>query len=169
MLQCIGYMDRLDYVSMLCNEHVFVMAVEHIMTVSIAVSDSVLRCIMLEVTRMLNHLLNIACHAGDLGCLLCVLWLFEDRELMYMMSAVASGARLHSYMIIPGGLRTSISAVVMSDIVIYVAGLVGRIELILVIAVQHRLWLYRLVNVGVVGSAMSSSLSGVLLRCHGLT
>lgn len=71
--QCIGYMDRLDYVSMVCNEHVFVMAVEYIMTVAIAVSDSVLRCIMLECTRMLNHLLNIGCHAGDLGCLMCVL------------------------------------------------------------------------------------------------
>lgn len=85
-----------------------------------------------------------------------------------MLSAVGSGARLHSYMFIPGGLRTSISAVVMSDMVCYVTGLVGRIELLLVIAVQHRLWLYRLVNVGVIGSVMSSSLSGVLLRSHGI-
>jgi len=73
VLQCIGYMDRLDYVSMLCNEHVFVLAVEHLYGIVVTASTSMLRCVMLEITRKLNHLLNIACHAGDLGCLLCVL------------------------------------------------------------------------------------------------
>lgn len=122
---------------------------------------------MLELTRILNHLLNIACHAGDLGCLLCVLWLFEDRELLYMLSSSATGARLHSYCFIPGGLRTSLTSALNHDLVVYLQGLVGRLELIMVISVQHRLWLHRLLNVGIICNGLSGALTGVLLRSNG--
>lgn len=168
MLQCVGYMCRLDYVSMLCNEHVFVVGVEQIFVIVVSTMESKLRSSMLEITRCLNHLLAVACHAGDSGAMLAVLWLFEDRELLYMISSVCSGARLHSYMFIPGGLRTTITSAVLLDIVTYKFGLVGRSELLLVIAVQHRLWLYRLANVGVLGSSCSGVVSGVLLRSSGV-
>jgi len=85
-----------------------------------------------------------------------------------MLSSCASGARLHSNMYVPGGLRTNITAVHITNIVHNIPGLVGRIELLHVIALQHRLWLFRLVNNGVCGCCMSTSLSGVMMRSSGL-
>jgi len=85
--QCVGYMDRLDYVSMVAGEHGFCMAIESGLGVLCGVWVATERTILLEVNRMLNHLLNIGCHAGDLGVLLWLLWLFEDREVLYTILA----------------------------------------------------------------------------------
>nr|QHQ98631.1 NADH dehydrogenase subunit 7 [Namystynia karyoxenos] len=165
--QCIGYLDRLDYVSMVCNEHVFVMALECMLGVTIAVTGSLLRTIMLETTRMLNHSLHVACHAGDLGCLLCLLWLFEDREILYMFSCSCSGARMHAGVIVPGAVRAKVGSTMIAEMCVYSVGMVARFELLHVLTVQHRLWVFRLGNQGVL-SVVMASVTGVLLRSAGV-
>lgn len=101
----VAYMDRMDYVSMLANEVSYVETVEHLMSVDVCYVHHLMRMLLVEVSRIENHLLNIACHAGDLGCLLALLWLFEDRESIYDVLSMSSGARMHASSIIPGGIR----------------------------------------------------------------
>jgi hypothetical protein len=91
-----AFVDRLDYVSMLANEHSFVSSLECMVQAAVGACGASGRVQLLEVTRQLNHLLAVACHAGDLGCLTSVVWLFEDRECMYCFSTSAAGCRTHA-------------------------------------------------------------------------
>lgn len=92
-----AFFDRLDYVSMLSNEHAFILCLESQWVLSTSLSTSLLRVTLLELTRVLNHLLAIGCHAGDLGATNAILFLFEDRELLYSITCIGGGGRLHGF------------------------------------------------------------------------
>ena len=101
--QSIGYMDRLDYVSMMCNEHGYVMAMERLMNVDVPERAQYIRVMFDEVTRILNHLLWIGAHALDVGAMTMFLYAFREREDLMDCYEAVSGARLHATYYRPGG------------------------------------------------------------------
>ena len=101
--QSIGYMDRLDYVSMMCNEHGYVMAMERLMNVEVPERAQYIRVMFDEVTRILNHLLWIGAHALDVGAMTMFLYAFREREDLMDCYEAVSGARLHATYYRPGG------------------------------------------------------------------
>ncbi len=101
--QSIGYMDRLDYVSMMCNEHGYVMAIENLMNISVPERAQYIRVMFDEITRILNHLLWIGAHALDVGAMTMFLYAFREREDLMDVYEAVSGARLHATYYRPGG------------------------------------------------------------------
>ena len=102
-LQSVPYMDRLDYVSMMCNEHAYCLAVERLLGVDVPLRAQYIRVFMDEITRILNHLLNIGTHALDIGAMTMVLYTFREREDLFDVYEAVSGARLHAAYYRPGG------------------------------------------------------------------
>lgn len=102
-LQSVPYMDRLDYVSMMCNEHAYCLAVEKLLGVEVPERGQYIRVLFDEVTRILNHLLNIGTHALDIGAMAVMLYAFRDREDLMDAYEAVSGARLHAAYYRPGG------------------------------------------------------------------
>jgi NADH-quinone oxidoreductase subunit D len=102
-LQNVPYLDRLDYVSMMCNEHAYCLAVERLLGIEVPLRAQYIRVMMDEVTRILNHLLNIGTHALDIGAMAMVLYTFREREDLLDVYEAVSGARLHAAYYRPGG------------------------------------------------------------------
>lgn len=101
--QSIGYMDRLDYVSMMCNEHAYVMAIEKLLGIEAPVRAKYIRVMFDEITRILNHLLWLGAHALDLGAMTVFLYTFREREDLMDCYEAVSGARMHATYYRPGG------------------------------------------------------------------
>ena len=101
--QSIGYMDRLDYVSMMCNEHGYVLAMEKLMNITVPERAQYIRVMFDEITRILNHLLWIGTHALDVGAMTMFLYAFREREDLMDAYEAVSGARLHATYYRPGG------------------------------------------------------------------
>lgn len=95
--QNVGYMDRLDYVSMMCQEHGYCLAIEKLHNIKVINSGvKFIRILFDELTRVLNHLLAIACHALDIGSMSAIFWAFEERERIMEFYERVSGARMHA-------------------------------------------------------------------------
>ncbi len=101
--QSIGYMDRLDYVSMMCNEHAYVRAIEKLLGIEPPIRAQYIRVMFDEITRILNHLLWLGAHALDIGAMTVFLYCFREREDLMDCYEAASGARLHATYYRPGG------------------------------------------------------------------
>ncbi len=101
--QSIGYMDRLDYVSMMCNEHAYVMSIENLLGIKIPERASYIRTMFDEITRILNHLMWIGAHGLDVGAMTMFLYAFREREDLMDVYEAVSGARLHATYYRPGG------------------------------------------------------------------
>ncbi len=101
--QSIGYMDRLDYVSMMCNEHSYVMAIEKLMGIEVPERAQYIRVMFDEITRILNHLLWLGAHGLDVGAMTAFLYTFREREDLMDCYEAVSGARLHATYYRPGG------------------------------------------------------------------
>ncbi len=101
--QSIGYMDRLDYVSMMCNEHAYVMAIEKLVGITPPLRAEYIRVLFAEITRILNHLMWIASNSLDLGGMSVFLYAFREREDLMDCYEAASGARMHAAYFRPGG------------------------------------------------------------------
>lgn len=101
--QSIGYMDRLDYVSMMCNEHAYVMAIEKLLGVAPPIRAQYIRVMFDEITRVLNHLLWVGAHALDIGAMSVFLYCFREREDLLDCYEAVSGARMHATYYRPGG------------------------------------------------------------------
>ena len=101
--QSIGYMDRLDYVSMMCNEHAYVLAIEKLLEIEIPERAKYIRVMFAEITRILNHLLWIAACGLDLGAMAVFLYAFREREDLFDCYEAVSGARMHATYFRPGG------------------------------------------------------------------
>ena len=101
--QSIGYMDRLDYVSMMCNEHAYVMALEQMLGIEAPVRAQYIRVMFDEITRLLNHLMWLGTHALDVGAMTTFLYCFREREDLMDMYEAVSGARMHATYYRPGG------------------------------------------------------------------
>jgi NADH-quinone oxidoreductase subunit D len=101
--QSVGYMDRLDYVSMMCNEHAYVMAVEKLLGLELPLRAQYIRVMFDEITRILNHLLWLGAHGLDIGAMTVFLYAFREREDLMDAYEAVSGARLHATYYRPGG------------------------------------------------------------------
>ena len=169
-LQALPYFDRLDYVSMMAQEHTYSLAVEELMQVSVPIRAQYIRVLFLEITRILNHLLAVGCHAMDVGAMTFFLWAFEEREKLMEFYERVSGARMHSAYIRPGGVSQDIPIGLLDDIYIFAEQFSTRIDEMEEMLTTNRIWKQRLINVGVVTSkeALDWGFSGVLLRGSGL-
>ena len=99
----IGYMDRLDYVSMMCNEHAYVLAIEKLLEVEPPIRSQYIRVMFDEITRILNHLLWLGCHGLDIGAMALFLYCFREREDLIDCYEAVSGSRMHATYYRPGG------------------------------------------------------------------
>ena len=102
-IQALPYMDRLDYVSMMCNEHAYCLAIERLLGVDVPIRAQYIRVMFDEITRLLNHLLWLGCHSLDCGGMTTFLYAFREREDLFDMYEAVSGARMHAAYYRPGG------------------------------------------------------------------
>jgi NADH-quinone oxidoreductase subunit D len=102
-IQSLPYMDRLDYVSMMSNEHAYCLAIEKLMGVDVPIRAQYIRVMFAEITRLLNHLLWLGCHSLDCGGMTTFLYCFREREDLFDMYEAVSGARMHAAYFRPGG------------------------------------------------------------------
>lgn len=115
-LQALPYFDRLDYVSMMAQEHGYSLAVEKLLGKTVPLRAQYIRVIFCELTRILNHLLSLTTHALDVGALTPFLWAFEEREKLMEFYERVSGARMHSSYVRPGGVSQDIPAGFLVDV-----------------------------------------------------
>ena len=102
-IQSLPYMDRLDYVSMMCNEHAYCLAIEKLMGIEVPERAQYIRVMYAEITRLLNHLLWLGCHGMDCGAMNMLIYCFREREDLFDMYEAVSGARMHAAYFRPGG------------------------------------------------------------------
>ena len=102
-IQSLPYMDRLDYVSMMCNEHAYCLAIEKLMGVDVPIRAQYIRVMFSEITRLLNHLMWLGAHGIDCGAMNMLIYCFREREVLFDMYEAVSGARMHAAYFRPGG------------------------------------------------------------------
>ena len=170
-LQALPYFDRLDYVSMMCQEHAYVLAIEKLLNCDIPIRAQYIRVLFSEITRILNHLLAITCHALDVGAMTPFFWGFEEREKLMEFYERVSGARMHSSYFRPGGVNQDLPKGLLNDIFIFCEQFNTRLNEIEEMLTNNRIWKQRLVNIGIVNSndALNWGFSGVMLRGSGIT
>jgi NADH-quinone oxidoreductase subunit D len=115
-LQALPYFDRLDYCSPMCMEHTYVLAVEKLLDLEVPLRAQYLRVFFAELTRIMNHLLNLGSHVMDVGAMTPNLWLFELREDTMGFYERASGARMHAAYFRPGGVHQDVPLKLLTDI-----------------------------------------------------
>ena len=169
-LQALPYFDRLDYVSMLCQEHSYCLAIEKLANCKIPERSKFIRVIFAELTRILNHLLAVGCHAMDVGAMTPMLWAFEEREKLMEFYERVSGARMHAAYFRPGGVHSDLPIGLISDIYIFIKQFVNKLLEMEEMLTENRIWKQRLVDVGIVTAkdAMDWGFSGVMLRGSGI-
>lgn len=168
--QALPYFDRLDYVSMLAQEHSYCLAVEKLINCNVPKRAQYIRVIFAEITRILNHLLAVGCHAMDVGAMTPFLWAFEEREKLMEFYERVSGARMHAAYFRPGGVHTDIPKGLLSDIYIFLEVFNNKLIEIEEMLNENRIWKQRLVNIGRVSAkdSLDWGFSGVMLRGSGL-
>lgn len=149
-LQALPYFDRLDYVSMMAQEHCYSLAVEKLFKCSVPLRAQFIRVLFCEITRLLNHLLAITTHALDVGAMTPFLWAFEERETLMEFYERVSGARMHASFIRPGGLFADLPFGLCHDIYQFALQFPSRLDEIEELLSDNRIWKQRLVDVGVV-------------------
>jgi len=169
-LQALPYFDRLDYVSMMSQEHSYCLAVEKLFNNKVPKRAQFIRVLFAEITRILNHLLAVGCHAMDVGAMTPFLWAFEEREKLMEFYERISGARMHSAFFRPGGVQYDLPKGLLSDIFIFIKQFNLRLIEIEDMLTENRIWKQRLIDVGTVSSkkALDWGFSGVMLRGSGI-
>ncbi|MBL0167883.1 MAG: NADH-quinone oxidoreductase subunit D [Propionivibrio sp.] len=194
-IQSVPYMDRLDYMSMMCNEHAYCMAIERLLAIEVPIRAQYIRVMYDEITRILNHLLWIGAHGLDVGAMTMVLYAFREREDLVDCYEAVSGARMHAAYYRPGGVyrdlpdsmpqyRESkwksaaevrkINEVRSGSLLDFLEDFVSRFPKILdeyeTLLTDNRIWKQRLVDVGIVSPerAMQLGFTGPMLRGSGI-
>ena len=170
-IQALPYFDRLDYVSMMAQEHAYSLAVENLLQCPVPARAQYIRVLFSEITRLLNHLLALSCHAMDVGALTPFLWAFEEREKLMEFYERVSGARLHASYVRPGGVAQDLPHGLCDDIHKFCQTFASRIDEMEEMLTQNRIWKQRLVNIGTVSAkdAVAYGFSGVMLRGSGVS
>lgn len=194
-VQSVPYMDRLDYMSMMCNEHAYCMAVERMLGVQVPIRAQYIRVMFDEITRILNHLLWIGAHGLDVGAMTMMLYAMREREDLVDCYEAVSGSRWHAAYYRPGGVYRDLPDTMpqykeskwksgaklkklnearsgslldfLDDFVRRFPGIVDEYETLLT---DNRIWKQRLVNVGIVSPerAMQLGFTGPMLRGSGI-
>jgi len=169
-LQAMPYFDRLDYVSMMCQEHSYILAIEKLLQVTVPVRAQYIRVLYCELTRIMNHLLAVCCHALDVGAMTPLFWGFEEREKLFEFYERVSGARMHAAYFRPGGVALDLPSGLMEDIYTFTEDFALRIDELEDLLSGNRIWKQRLVDIGVVtyDEAMAWGFTGVMARGSGL-
>jgi NADH dehydrogenase I D subunit len=169
-MQALPYFDRLDYVSMMCQEHTFCLAVEKLLLCEIPLRAQYIRVIFSELTRLLNHLLAVSTHALDVGALTPFLWAFEEREKLMEFYERVSGARMHANYFRIGGVSFDLPMGLLNDIHLFITQFVSRIDEMEEMLTTNRIWKQRLIDIGKINSrqAIDLGLSGPMLRSTGI-
>ncbi len=193
--QSIGYMDRLDYVSMMCNEHGYVMAIERLLGVTPPIRALYIRTMFDEITRLLNHLLWIGAHGLDVGAMTMFIYAFREREDLMDAYEAVSGARLHATYYRPGGvyrdlpnsmpkfevtrfrsekeakrLNANRDGSLLDFLDDFTDRFPQRVDEYETLLTDNRIWKQRLVNIGVVSPerALQLGFTGPMLRGSGI-
>ncbi|SFN63619.1 NADH-quinone oxidoreductase subunit D [Nitrosospira briensis] len=194
-IQSVPYMDRLDYVSMMCNEHAYVMAIEKLLQLEVPVRAQYIRVMFDEITRILNHLLWLGAHALDVGAMTVFLYAFRDREDLMDVYEAVSGARMHAAYYRPGGVYRDLpdsmpqykaskihnekSTRVLNEnrsgsLLDFIEDFTNRFPTYVdeyeTLLTDNRIWKQRLVGIGVVSPerAMALGFTGPMLRGSGV-
>ena len=169
-LQGLPYFDRLDYCSMMCQEHSYALAIEKLLNTQIPLRAQYIRTLFSELTRIMNHLLAVSTHALDVGAMTPMLWVFEEREKLYEFYERVSGARMHAAYFRPGGVSQDLPLGLLDDINTFSQNLPARLDEMEELLSGNRIWKQRLVDIGVVDSsdALDYGFTGVLLRGSGI-
>jgi NADH dehydrogenase (ubiquinone) Fe-S protein 2 len=169
-IQALPYFDRLDYVSMMCQEQAYSLAVEKLLNCPVPLRAQYIRVLFSEITRLLNHLLAVTCHSMDVGALTPFLWAFEEREKLMEFYERVSGARMHAAYVRPGGVAQDLPIGLCEDIFKFTQQFASRIDEIEEMLTNNRIWKQRLVDIGVVTAdqALDWGFSGVMLRGSGI-
>jgi NADH-quinone oxidoreductase subunit D len=169
-LQAVPYFDRLDYVSPMCQEHAFALATEKLLGIAVPERAQYIRVLFAEITRLLNHLLNLTTFALDVGAMTPLLWGFEEREKLMEFYERVSGARLHSAYFRPGGVHLDMPAGLAEDIAAFAAKFPNFIDDLEELLTENRIFKQRTVDIGIVSAddALDWSFSGPMLRASGV-
>jgi len=193
--QSIGYMDRLDYVSMMCNEHAYVMAIEKMLGIDVPVRAKYIRVMFDEITRLLNHLMWLGTHGLDVGAMSIFLYCFREREKLIDAYEAVSGSRMHATYYRPGGvyrdlpeampqylkndIRTDSELTEMNknrqgSLLDFIEDFANQFPASIYqydkLLTENRIWKQRLVNIGVVSAKRAKQLgfTGPMLRGSGV-
>ena len=169
-LQAVPYFDRLDYVSPMCQEHAYALAVEKMLKVEIPVRASYIRVLFSEITRILNHLLALPAMAMDVGAMTPFLWSFEQRELLMEFYERVSGARLHAAYFRPGGVYRDLPDGLLQDIKKWSLQFPKYINDLELLLTDNRIFKQRTVDIGIVSDkeAIDFGFTGPMLRASGV-
>ena len=170
-LQALPYFDRLDYASPLAMEHSYVLAIEKLLGLEVPLRAQYLRVLFAELTRISNHLLNIAHHILDVGAMTPPLWLYEAREDCMAFFERASGARMHMAWFRPGGVHQDVPLKLLTDIADWLETRLPRLfEEALELVVDNRIFKQRNVDIAVVTreDAIKWGFSGPMIRAAGI-
>lgn len=169
-IQALPYFDRLDYVSMMAQEHGYCLSIENLLNLEIPLRAQYIRVLFSEITRLLNHLMALTTHAMDVGALTPFLWAFEEREKLMEFYERVSGARMHAAYFRPGGISQDLPHGLIIDIYNFLIQFNSRIDELEELLTNNRIWNIRLKNIGIISQelALSCGFSGVLLRGSGL-
>ena len=193
--QSIGYMDRLDYVSMMCNEHGYVLAIEKLLDIEPPIRARYIRTLFDEITRILNHLMWLGAHGLDIGAMTMFLYCFREREDLMDCYEAVSGTRMHATYYRPGGVFRDLpeempqyqpadnrsakelermnedrGGTLLDFIDAFAERFPGRIDEYETLLTDNRIWKQRTVNIGVVSPERAKQLgfSGPMLRGSGV-
>jgi NADH-quinone oxidoreductase subunit D len=169
-LQNLPYLDRLDYVAPMNQEHAWCLAIEKLTGVEVPRRASLIRVLYSEIGRVLNHLLNVTTQAMDVGALTPPLWGFEEREKLMIFYERACGARLHAAYFRPGGVHQDLPPDLIEDIAAWARAFPAVLDDIEGLLTENRIFKQRNVDIAVVSPEECQSLafSGVLVRGSGL-
>jgi len=169
-IQALPYFDRLDYVSMLCNEQAYCMAMEKMLNIEVPVRAKWIRTLFAEITRIRNHIMGIGTHALDIGAMTPFFWLFEEREKLMEFYERVSGARLHAAYFRPGGVALDMPLGLLEDIWLWCQQFGQRLDEVDDLLTGNRIWKSRTVDIGVISAedALNYGCSGVMLRGSGI-
>lgn len=169
-VQALPYFDRLDYLSIMCNEHTYCLAIERLCGLQVPARAQWIRVLFAELTRLNNHLLCVACAALDVGALTPLFWLFEEREKLFEFFERVSGARMHSGYIRPGGVFKDLPIGLLADVHQWAGQLGERLDECEDLLTGNRVFVQRTSGIGVMSAheAIERGFSGVMLRASGV-
>jgi NADH-quinone oxidoreductase subunit D len=169
-MQAVPYFDRLDYVSPMSQEHAYALAVEKLLGIVAPDRAQWIRVMFCEITRILNHLLNLTTFALDVGAITPSLWGFEEREKLMEFYEAASGARLHANYFRPGGVARDLPPGLTDKISAWALTFPKFVDDLEELLTSNRIWKQRTVDIGVMSSEMALAwgFSGPPLRASGV-